>query len=345
MNHEQDKFCQSSQTIVDRSTTPLGVLVANLGTPDAPTASALRRYLAEFLWDPRVVDYPRPLWWLILNGIILRIRPGRSAKAYQKVWTENGSPLLHTSRQQAAAIQQQIGTGLSSPVKVVLGMRYGNPSIASALSELRDAGVKRMVVLPLYPQYSCSTTASTFDAIATELKNWREIPEIRMVHNYHNDPAYIDALANSIRETWQQGAPAEKLLFSFHGTPVRFLEEGDPYYCQCKETARLVAARLELDDERWMLVFQSRFGKEAWLQPYMDKTLAELPQTGVRSVDVICPGFSADCLETIEEIDMENREVFLSAGGSEYRYIPCLNERNDHMSALVRTIESQFQGW
>lgn len=317
-----------------------GVLITNLGTPDAPTPAALRRYLAEFLWDRRVVDLPRPLWWLILNGIILRTRPKRSAAAYRKVWTEAGSPLMAISRRQAALLQDEL-----PKARIALGMRYGNPSIASALEELRAAGVERVLVLPLYPQYSCSTSASTFDAVADAVRAWRRVPELRLVGDYHTDAAYLDALAASVRDAWRQRPPAERLLFSFHGTPERFREEGDPYFQQCLATAAGVARRLALDEERWQVTFQSRFGREPWLQPYSDETLKALPGQGIASVDVVCPGFSADCLETLEEMAQENRRLFLDAGGREYHYITALNDRPDHIAALANLIKRNLCGW
>ncbi len=322
-----------------------GILITNLGTPDAPTAQALRRYLGEFLWDPRIVEIPRPLWWLILHGVILRIRPKRSAHAYQKVWTDEGSPLLAISRKQAAALQQLLEKQFGGPVKVALGMRYGNPSIADGLAELRRANARRILVLPLYPQYAASTTASTFDAVADVLKTWRWIPELRMVNHYHDDPAYINALVTSIRESWEKHGQAERLLFSFHGIPKRCLLAGDPYHCECHKTARLVAEQLQLPADRWQLAFQSRFGREEWLKPYTDKTLEAWGKAGVKSVDIVCPGFSADCLETLEEMAMLNRGVFLEAGGEKYHYIPALNDRDDHMQALADLVKKHTQGW
>lgn len=333
-----DEFKHDSQIVT-------GVLIANLGTPDAPTTSALRRYLAQFLWDPRIVDMPRPLWWLILHGIILRIRPGRSAAAYRKIWTEEGSPLWAISLRQLEALRQALGQRLSGPVKVELGMRYGNPSIESALEKLRSANVRRILVLPLYPQYSCSTTASTFDAVATTVKQWRWVPELRFVNQYNDEMGYIESLVASIREAWSERQQPEKLLFSFHGTPKRFLTEGDPYYCQCHKTARLAAERLQLSDDQWQLTFQSIFGREEWLKPYTIDTLRELGANGVKSVDVICPGFSADCLETLEEIGVENRNAYIEAGGKDFNYIPALNDRADHIKALAGVIQKHLAGW
>lgn len=322
-----------------------GILLTNLGTPDAPTTQAVRPYLREFLWDPRVVETPRVLWWLILHGIILRFRPQRSARAYQKVWTQEGAPLRIISEQQAQALQAALQARFKGPVIVALGMRYGNPSIRMALEQLRGANARRILLFPLYPQYSASTTASTFDAVANVLKTWRWLPEVRMINHYHDDAAYIDALANTVREAWRARDPAERLLFSFHGIPKRYLLLGDPYHCECHTTARLVAERLELPADRWQVAFQSRFGREEWLKPYTDHTLQDWAKSGIKSVDVLCPGFSADCLETLEEIAMENHGLFLEAGGRSYHYIPALNDRPDHIEALAKLVERHTQGW
>ncbi|TCO79547.1 ferrochelatase [Plasticicumulans lactativorans] len=322
-----------------------GILLCNLGTPAAPTAAALRRYLAEFLWDPRVVEIPRPLWWLILHGVILRVRPAQSAAKYVSIWTEAGSPLLAIARRQAAGVQARLSAVCRAPVHVALGMRYGEPSIAAALRELRERGCERILLLPLYPQYSASTTASAFDAVAAELRRWRWVPELRTVGSYHDAPGYIDALAASVRTAWAEAAAGERLLFSFHGLPRRNLELGDPYFCQCHKTARLVAERLQLGEGRWAVAFQSRFGRAEWLQPYTSVLLAEWARAGVRRADVICPGFSADCLETLEEIAVENRDTFVHAGGEALRYIPALNDTPAHLDLLVGLIRQHCGGW
>ena len=323
----------------------LGVLLVNLGSPDAPTTDAVRRYLAEFLWDPRVVEIPRPVWWLILHGVVLRLRPRRSAHAYQRVWTEDGSPLLTISRRQARAVQEALAGRYGERVQVALAMRYGQPSVKSGLAELREAGVRRILVLPLYPQYSAATTATVFDAVSDELKSWRWVPELRYITHYHDDEAYLGAVVNSIRESWTEHGEPERLLFSFHGMPKRTLHAGDPYHCQCRKTARLVAERLGLPHDRWLVAFQSRFGRAEWLQPYTDKTLRQWAHDGIKQVDVVCPGFAADCLETLEEIAMQNKETFLTAGGKSLRYIPALNERADHITALADLISKHLQGW
>ncbi len=323
----------------------LGVLITNLGTPDAPTPSALRRYLAEFLWDPRVVEMPRPLWWLILHGVILRIRPARAAKSYASVWRDQGSPLLQIACQQEQALRQRLESALPGPVHVELGMRYGNPSIPAALERLRQAGTRRLLVLPLYPQYSATTTASTLDAVSAVLRSWRWLPDLRFVSHYHDDDGYIQALANSVREHRRQHGDADRLLFSFHGIPQRYFRNGDPYHCECHKTARLTAEALGLAPEQWQVTFQSRFGREPWLQPYTDHTLAAQPAQGIKSVQIVCPGFSADCLETLEEIAVENRAVFSDAGGERFEYIPALNDRDDHVDALTRLVLRHAQGW
>ncbi len=322
-----------------------GVLLANLGTPDAPTPRALRRYLRQFLLDPRVIELPRPLWWTILHLAVLPTRPRKSAALYRKVWTAEGSPLLVISRRQQAALAAELASAAGAPVPVALGMRYGNPSMREALRELAAQGCRRILLLPLYPQYSAVTTGSTVDAVAEELTRWRLVPELRTVHHYFERPAYVAALAASIDEAWQREPPGEKLLFSFHGIPQRYAAAGDPYPEHCRETARLAAERLGLPRERWTISFQSLFGKEEWLRPYTDQTMRELAASGVRSLDVVCPGFSADCLETLEEIDEQNREIFLHAGGERYRYIPALNDRPDHIHALGEVVLANLQGW
>jgi ferrochelatase len=323
----------------------LGVLLVNLGTPDSPNRRDVRRYLQEFLWDPRVVEMARPIWWLILNGVILNTRPGRSAAAYAKVWTEDGSPLLVHSKAQQAALQEALSARFAGPVRVALAMRYGNPSIPGGLADLYAAGARRVVVLPLYPQYSATTTASIFDAVTSELQGWRWLPELRFVNHYHDDPGYIGALAESVRRHWAEHGEADRLLFSFHGIPKEYFLAGDPYHCECHKTARLLGEALELPTERYQVSFQSRLGPKEWLKPYTDETLKALPGEGVKRIDVICPGFSADCLETLEEIAMENRDVFLEAGGESYRYVPCLNAEPAHIAALADLLVRHTRGW
>ena len=323
----------------------LGILLVNLGTPEAPTPRAVRRYLAEFLWDPRVVEAPRWLWWLILHGVILRVRPHRSAAAYRKIWTDQGSPLLFNSRRQVKALRAELVQQIAGPVRVELGMRYGRPAIAEALQALRGDGCRRLLVLPLYPQYSATTTASVFDAVADEIKTWRWLPELRFINQYHDEPRYVESIADSIRGNWSERPRAQKLLMSFHGVPRRYLLNGDPYHCQCQKTARLVAEELNLRPAEWAVSFQSRVGREEWLRPYTDLLLKEWGASGVKSVDVVCPGFAADCLETLEEVGEQNRDFFLEAGGEAYHYIPCLNDRPDHMSALTELLLKHASGW
>lgn len=322
-----------------------GVLIANLGTPDAPTPKAVKRYLAQFLSDRRVVEFNPILWWIVLHGIILQTRPAKTAKAYEKIWRNDGSPLMYHSVAQTKAIQAQLDRRLRRPVLCALGMRYGEPSIAAAMRQLRNAGARRMLVVPMYPQYSATTTASIFDAVTLELQRWRWIPELRFVNDFYKSPGYIHALANSIQEHWQAFGQAERLLFSFHGIPQAYVDAGDPYACMCHYTARKVAERLQLTDKQWQICFQSRLGRQAWLKPYTDQVLQSLPKEGVKSVDIVCPGFSADCLETLEEIAMVDRDIFLQAGGERYHYISALNDRLDHIQALADVVTKHMQGW
>jgi ferrochelatase len=327
----------------------VGVVVANLGTPDAPEPAALRRYLREFLLDPRVIELPRAAWWIALHLFVLTTRPRKSAALYRKVWTPEGSPLLVITRRQAAALAAELSSrtpaGSWPPIHVAAGMRYGNPAIGAALRDLAARGCRRILVLPLYAQYAAVTTGSTFDAVAAELSRWRWVPELRTIHSFHDEPAYVAALAASVRGLWERDGPAERLLFSFHGIPERYFLAGDPYFCHCQKTARLVAEKLALPRARWEIAFQSLFGNEEWLKPYSEATIRELARGGVRSLDVICPGFSADCLETLEEMDGLNREVFLHAGGERYRYIPALNDRPDHIRMLADLALRHLRGW
>ncbi|TVQ48718.1 MAG: ferrochelatase [Gammaproteobacteria bacterium] len=323
----------------------LGVLVVNLGTPDAPEPGPVRRYLKEFLWDPRIIELPRPLWWAILNLVILNIRPRRSARAYREVWTDEGSPLLVYTRRVAERLEQELATALPGPVRVAVGMTYGNPSIASALATLREAGCRRLLVLPLYPQYSATTTGSVFDRLASCLMRTRWLPELRFITTYHDEPLYIEALASRIEQHWQTHGRGERLLFSFHGIPRRYLLNGDPYHCQCHKTARQVAERLGLAQDQWHVAFQSRVGREEWLRPYTDETLEQWGADGLGDIDVVCPGFAADCLETLEEIAMENAERFAEHGGGTLRYIPALNDGADHIALLATLARRHVAGW
>ena len=329
-HHQQDK---------------IGILLTNLGTPDEATPKALKRYLKEFLSDPRVVEVPRLLWWLILNGVILQFRPRRSAKAYKTVFTEQGSPLMFHTQAQRDAIAQQMQQQYGDKVVVEFAMRYGNPDYDSVLQNMFAQGVRKLLVLPLYPQYSASTSASSFDQLARNFMRRRWLPDLRFVSHYPDYPPFIAAAADKIRQHWQQYGQADKLILSYHGIPKRYLTNGDPYHCECYKTSRLIAEQLGLSSEQYQTTFQSRFGREEWLKPYTDETLKDLPAQGVKSVQVFCPGFSADCLETIEEIGEENREYFMHAGGQRYEYISALNAEPGHISALCQLINDNLHGW
>ncbi len=325
-----------------------GVLLVNLGTPAAPTAPALRRYLKQFLSDPRVVEIPKPIWWLILNGIILNVRPKKSAAKYASVWMPEGSPLRVYTERQAKLVKGKLGADGHGELLVDYAMRYGEPSIPGALDRMKAAGANRILVVPLYPQYAASTTASVMDEVTDWLKRTRNQPEIRTIRSYCDAPAYINALAESIRSDWRTHQPrgeSFRLVMSFHGLPKRSLDLGDPYFCECHKTGRLLAEALGLAPDRYLITFQSRFGKAEWLQPYTQPTLEKLAREGVKRVDVVCPGFLADCLETLEEIALECKAAFLAEGGSEFNYLPCLNDRPDGIAALVAVIEPHLSGW
>ncbi|THF62518.1 ferrochelatase [Pseudothauera rhizosphaerae] len=321
------------------------VLLANLGTPTAPTAAALRPYLRQFLSDPRVVEIPRALWWPILNGFILTTRPRKSAEKYASVWLPEGSPLkVHTERQ-ARLLTGYLGHAGLAGLHVDWAMRYGEPSIPAVLERLRAAGCTRILVMPLYPQYAASTTASVMDEVAHCLPQWRNLPEIRYVRSFHDDPGYIAALARSVGEHWVKHGRGDKLVLSFHGIPRRAAELGDPYPQECRRTADLLAAELGLPADQVLLTFQSRFGRAEWLQPYTQPTLEALAAKGLQRVDVMCPGFVADCLETLEEIAMECRTAFIGAGGRQFEYIPCLNENHPWIDALSRIVRAHLGNW
>jgi protoporphyrin/coproporphyrin ferrochelatase len=323
----------------------VGVLLVNLGTPQAPTTGAVRRFLRAFLGDPRVVEVPRPLWWLILNGVILNLRPARSARLYRKVWTEEGSPLDIISRRQREALSASLTRDLPGLIGVALAMSYGRPSIADALAGLRQAGMRRLIVVPLYPQYSGTTTGAVFDGIARELMRWRWVPELRTVGSYHDEPGYIAALAASVRRHRAAHGAGNHLLMSFHGIPKRYFDAGDPYFCQCQKTARLLAEALELPEGTWSVSFQSRVGREPWLQPYTDERLKELARAGSGDIDLIAPAFAADCLETLEENAMGNRDLYRDAGGGDLRCVPCLNDDDEHISFLDALVRRHGCGW
>jgi ferrochelatase len=323
----------------------VGILLANLGTPDAPTAAALRPYLRQFLSDTRVVEIPRAIWWFILNCIILVIRPKKSAEKYAQVWTKEGSPLLVHAQKQAILLRGFLGQKIKSPFAVELGMSYGNPSMQSAISKLKAQHCDRILVFPLYPQYAASSTASAMDAVFRVLLKTRNQPAIRSIRNYNDHPAFIAALASSVREHWRINGKPSKLVMSFHGVPKVHLTSGDPYHCQCHKTGRLLAEALELSKDEYLIAFQSRFGKQEWLKPYLAGTLEYLGKANTKRIDVICPGFSSDCLETLEEIAIEGKHIFQSNGGGEYSYIPALNENEAWIHAMTQIALENLQGW
>jgi len=326
------------------STPKTAVMLVNLGSPDEPTAAATRRYLVEFLSDPRVVEIPRAVWWLVLHGIILNTRPAKSAAKYATVWTPQGSPLV-TGTQRLSDRLRELLTAQGHDVLVKTAMRYGNPSVPRVLDELRAQGATRVLVLPLYPQYAAATTASVWDSVAQWSAKARQLPEFRFVNRYGDEAALIQALAQSVRRHWEANGRADKLVMSFHGLPERSLHLGDPYHCECHKSARLLAEALELPKEAWQVTFQSRFGKAQWLRPYTEPTLKDLAASGVKSVDVICPGFAVDCLETLEEIAQEARDAFIEAGGTSFRYIPCLNDDDAAVQAMAQITLRHLQGW
>lgn len=321
------------------------VLLVNLGTPDAPDKRAVRRYLAEFLSDPRIVELPRKLWKPILHGVILRVRPTRSAGLYAKIWTPQGSPLQTGMAALSARLQETLKTQRPGPILVRYAMRYGKPAIAETLRELATNGVRKLMVVPLFPQYSGTTTASALDAVGAELSRWRWVPELRFVADYHAEARYIEALARSVEAYWQRHGRAQRLLLSYHGIPEKYFRKGDPYFCQCQATARRLRERLDLGEDELIVSFQSRVGRQAWLKPYTEAVLESLPGEGVKHVQVLCPGFSIDCLETLEEIALTNHARFLRSGGERFDYIPALNAGDDHVAALAELILRQGQGW
>lgn len=322
------------------------ILLINLGTPEAPTKSAVKPYLREFLSDTRVVEIPKPIWWLILNGIILNTRPKKSAAKYATIWLPEGSPLKVHTQKQSALLQSLLDeknkdTGLT----VDYAMRYGQPSIANVIAKLKAQNCQRILLLPLYPQYAASATATALDAAFSVLQKSRNMPAIRTIKNFHDNPAYIKASAQNIRDYWDVHGRPDKLVMSFHGVPRYTLEKGDPYHCECLKSGRLIAEELGLNTEQYIISFQSRFGKAEWIKPYTTATLQALGEVHTRRVDVVCPGFVSDCLETLEEIAQEGKEDFLHAGGGEYHYIPCLNERPDWIQALAGLVLDNLQGW
>lgn len=323
----------------------VGILLANLGTPDAPTAKALRPYLKEFLMDRRVVEIPRLVWWLILNGIILLIRPKKSAEKYAQVWMKEGSPLMVHAQKQTQLLRDHLSQTIKSPFAVELGMSYGNPSMQSAIEKLKAQHCNKILVFPLYPQYAASSTAASLDAVWNSLLKMRNVPAIRTIKHYHDHPDYIQALATNIKQFWQVNGQPEKLIMSFHGVPKFHLMKGDMYHCECHKTGRLLAEALGLDRAQYQIAFQSRFGKQEWLKPYLASTLEALGEAKIKRIDVVCPGFSSDCLETLEEIAMEGKHIFQSHGGGDYHYIPALNESEPWIHAMTNIALENLQGW
>lgn len=334
-----NRFTALTEQAHEKKNNRTGILITNLGTPDEPETASVRRYLREFLSDPRVVEIPKLLWMIILHGIILRVRPARSARLYKDIWSAEGSPLLAIGKRQRDRLEQLLRENGQQDYELQLAMRYGNPSIRDALRAFQQQGIHRVVVLPLYPQYAGPTTGSTFDVVADEFKQWRWVPELHFINSYHDHPLYIEALANSIRKHVAEHGKPQKLVLSYHGMPRRNLMLGDPYHCHCQKTTRLVMQQLGFAEDEFITTFQSRFGKAEWLKPYTDATLASLPGQGVKDVAIISPAFSADCLETIQELDQENREIFMEAGGEQYRYIPCLNDDDEHIRLMAELVQ------
>ena len=323
----------------------IGILLVNSGTPQAAQAGAVRAFLARFLADPRVVELPRALWLPLLYGVILPWRPRRVARKYRLIWTASGSPLRDLSERLRAELAGSLAQRMLAPLSVELGMLYSAPEVRGALARLRDCGAQRILVLPLFPQYCAATTGAVYDQVSTELRRWRALPELRFIADYHEHPGYIEALRASVTQHWEAQGKTQHLLMSFHGIPERYFHQGDPYFCKCQKTARLLADELLLRDTEWSVSFQSRFGPSGWLKPYTSTVLAEMPARGVREVTVVCPGFAVDCLETLEEIDIENRDGFLRAGGQKFQYVPALNARAEHARCLSDLIARHCQGW
>ena len=322
-----------------------GVLLINLGTPEAPTRAAVKMYLREFLSDPRVIEIWRPLWWLILNLVILTRRPKESAQRYAQIWTSDGSPLKAHTERQARMLRGYLGERIKVPLVVDYAMRYGKPAIAGVLASLKQQGCDRILVLPLYPQYAASSTATALDAVGAAFASMRNQPALRSVRHFHDHPGYIAALAQNISDYWMKHGRPHQLVMSFHGVPRFTLDKGDPYHCECHKTAHLLAEALKLSADKYQITFQSRFGRAEWLKPYTAEALKDLGKQKLGRVDVVCPGFVADCLETLEEIAVEGKTLFLNAGGGDYHYIPCLNERGDWLHALADIVATNLLGW
>jgi len=323
----------------------IGVLLVNSGTPDSPRVRDVRRFLAGFLGDPRVVEMPRLLWWPLLHGIILRTRPRSSARKYRRIWTPEGSPLYILSEQLRAKLTGTLAQRVLAPFSLELAMLYGRPTVGQALERLRESGAQRILVVPLFPQYCGASTGPVYDQVAAELRRWRWLPELRFIAEYHDNPGYIEALRASVEQHWQAHGRTSHLLVSFHGVPERYFHQGDPYFCKCQKTARLLADELMLKEEEWSVSFQSRVGPVRWLQPYTSDAVVQLAARGIDQLTVLCPGFAIDCLETLEEIDIENHQHFLRAGGRRFQYVPALNARPEHARFLADLIAQHCQGW
>ena len=311
-----------------------GVLIAYLGTPDSPDVLSVRRYLKEFLSDPRIIEVPKIIWWFILNIFILNFRSFNSARLYKSIWTDGGSPLLVN----CIKIKEKVQKSLPSNYQVALGMRYGNPSIKSALNELKEANCRDIEVITLFPHYSATTVGSIFDAVSTEIKSWRWVPSVKFLNSYHDNPLLIEILSKRIKKSFESQGKPDKLVFSYHSIPKKYFDSGDPYHCLCQKTSRLIAEKLSLDEKDYITAFQSRFGPSEWLKPYTSETMKSLPKEGIKSVQVVSPGFGVDNLETLQEIDIENKEYFEEAGGENFHYIPCLNDDDDHVEFLISLI-------
>lgn len=336
---------QSSPNFHRDTAERIGILVVNFGTPDSPTPRDVRRFLARMLSDPRVVELPRALWLPILYGFILPLRPAKVAPKYRKIWSAAGSPLREQSDQLRSALASTLAQRMMAPFSLEFAMLYGTPSVAQSLQRLRDSGAHRVMILPLFPQYCGTTTGAVYDQVTAELAGWRWLPELRFITEYHDQPEYIEALRESVAAHWRAHGRTGHLVVSFHGIPERYFHQGDPYFCKCQKTARLLCEELMLKEGEWTVTFQSRFGPSEWLRPYTLDTLAAMPRRGIKTVTVICPGFAVDCLETLEEIDVENRAAFMNAGGERFEYVPALNARAEHAALLASQIARHCQGW
>ena len=323
----------------------VGIILANLGTPDKPNARALRKYLGQFLMDRRVVEIPRFIWCWILHFIILVFRPASSAKKYKQIWTSKGSPLLVNAQAQSKLLKEYLSKKFKQPIEVSLGMSYGNPSMKKAFNELKSKNCTKIILFPLFPQYAASSSASAMDSLWRLLLKTRNVPEIRTIRHYHDHPAYINALKLSVLNFWKKRGKPSKLIMSFHGIPKKSLYQGDPYHCECHKTGRLLAEALNLKESEYEICFQSRFGKAEWLKPYFSEVIENLGKQKTKNLHVICPGFSSDCLETLEEINMEGKSIFLDNGGKNYDYIPALNNNPYWIEAMVEILNSNLQGW